>query len=625
MKANKLITISVILLLVASLRITAQNDRAASQPIPGPIFKNGEAQVVPEFSNPSEWIREELWVETSFDSDLDSKPDRMHVFVTRPRQTDSFDLKLPVIYMSSPYYGLKILDLMSQKKKHFWDIDQEIGDIPKPHKHKNPKTNSKRPMLAMYYDRTWVPRGYVMVYSSSPGTGLSDGAPTIGGENESLAPKAVIDWLCGRARGFTTRTGTTEVSAYWSSGKVGMTGTSYDGTLCLAAATTGVEGLEAIIPVAPVSSWYHYYRSNGLVRSPGGYPGEDVDVIYDFINSGDKSKRKNNNLRIRDSLLVKNQDRVTGDYNAFWDSRDYLNQIGNMKAAMLMSHGFNDWNVMPEQSFRFYQAALEKGIPVQLYYHQDDHGGDPPMKMMNRWFTRYLFGVENGVEEDAPVWIVRERNTLPTPYSSFPDADAEMVLLYLKKTANQDGMLLSEKPEAQSSITFTDDASVEGKLLTDSQNAGLRLLFVTAPLKEELRISGTPKITIRLACDKPAANLSVWLVSLPWEEGKGVAVYDNIITRGWADPQNYQSLSHGEKLKPGEFYTVTFSLMPDDQIIRKGEQIGLMIFSSDYEFTLRPEPGTIITVDLDETQIALPVVGGKTSFHQAVPEKTNTP
>ena len=598
----------------------AQQTGASDPTIPGPVIKNGEAQVVQEFSNPSEWIREELWVEAPFDSDLDGKPDRMHVFVTRPRQTDSFDLKLPVIYMSSPYYGLKLLDMMTQKKKHFWNIDHELGEVPKPHKHKNPKTNDNRPLMAMFYDRTWVPRGYVMVYSSSPGTGMSDGAPTIGGENESLAPKAVIDWLCGRGKGYTTRTGTTEISANWCSGKVGMTGTSYDGTLCLAAATTGVEGLEAIIPVAPVSSWYHYYRSNGLVKSPGGYPGEDVDVMYDFINSGDKTRRKGNNQRIRDSLLMKHQDRITGDYNAFWESRDYLSRIGGMKAAMLMSHGFNDWNVMPEQSYRFYTAAKEQGIPVQLYYHQDGHGGDPPMQMMNRWFTRYLHGIENSEMEDSPVWIVREGKQLPTPYSSFPDPDAEVVVLYPKKTSGSDGSLVLENPGLQPNMTFTDNASIKGDLMADSMNARHRLLFVTAPLSEDLRISGTPEVTIRLASSKPAANLSVWLVALPWEEGKDVAVYDNIITRGWADPQNHQSLSESEKLVPGKFYTVTFDLMPDDQVIPRGQQIGLMIFSSDHEFTLRPKPGTVLTIDLNATRLTLPVVGGMKAFTGAFTE-----
>jgi X-Pro dipeptidyl-peptidase len=35
-----------------------------------------------------------------------------------------------------------------------------------------------------------------------------------------------------------------------------------------------------------------------------------------------------------------------------------------------------------------------------------------------------------------------------------------------------------------------------------------------------------------------------------------------------------------------------------------------MIFSSDREFTLQPEPGTMITVDLDGTSVKIPVVGG---------------
>ncbi len=120
--------------------------------------------------------------------------------------------------------------------------------------------------------------------------------------NESLAPKAVIEWLTGKDNGYTSREGNEKVYAFWSTGNVGMTGTSYNGTLPLAAATTGVEGLKAIIPVAPNTSYYHYYRSNGLVRSPGGYLGEDIDVLYEFIHSGDPEKRAFGNKTIRDDL-----------------------------------------------------------------------------------------------------------------------------------------------------------------------------------------------------------------------------------------------------------------------------------------------------------------------------------
>jgi X-Pro dipeptidyl-peptidase len=574
-----------------------------------PIFENGEAQVVDAFSDPSKWIRHDLWVETEFDSDGDGKLDRMHVDVTRPEQTETEGLKLPVVYESSPYYA----GTAGLGDGIFWDVRHELGEAGKPRKHPEVTRIGERPIISNSQINTWVPRGYVVVHSSSPGTGLSDGAPTVGGDNESLAPKAVIDWLCGRAKGYTERNGNTEVKAYWSTGKVGMTGTSYNGTLPLAAATTGVEGLEAIIPIAPNTSYYHYYRSNGLVRSPGGYLGEDIDVLYDFIHSGDESKRARNNKVVRDTEMKNGQDRITGDYNDFWAGRDYLNDMGPMKAALLMSHGFNDWNVMPEHSYRIYDKAREKGLPVQIYYHQNGHGGPPPISMMNRWFTKYLHGIDNGVENDPKAWIVREDDKVenPTSYEDYPNPKATEVSLFLTKGAPEKGQLSTSKPQKQGTETLVDNYSFSGSSLAQAEITNHRLIYVTPPLSEDVHISGIPKIKIRLASSKPAANLSVWLVSLPWTERRNTKITDNIITRGWADPQNHKSLTESGPLVPNKFYEMEFVLMPDDQIIPKGQQIGLMIFSSDKEFTLWPEPGTELTVDLDRTQLVLPVVGGK--------------
>jgi X-Pro dipeptidyl-peptidase len=73
-----------------------------------------------------------------------------------------------------------------------------------------------------------------------------------------------------------------------------------------------------------------------------------------------------------------------------------------------------------------------------------------------------------------------------------------------------------------------------------------------------------------------------------------------------------------EPLVEGEFRTVEFDLQPDDQVIQEGEQIGLMIFSSDRDFTLWPEPGTKLTFDLDETKLILPVVGGPDALRAAI-------
>jgi X-Pro dipeptidyl-peptidase len=580
-----------------------------------PKFVDGEAQVVDAFK--SDWIQHDLWVETTFDTDGDGKMDRMHVSVTRQSQTDSEKLRVPVIYQSSPYYT----GTGSNDKRFMWTPLQQLGQVPK--KHENPPAipqKSMRPVLSREHLSEWVPRGFAVVHSSSPGTGLSQGCPTVGGPNESLAPKAVIDWLNGRANGYTTVDGDEKVTAYWCTGKVGMTGTSYNGTLALAAATTGVDGLEAIIPVAPNTSYYHYYRSNGLVRHPGGYMGEDIDVLYDFINSGNPERREYCDCNVRDKEMMDGFDRFNGDYNDFWAHRDYLNQLGTMKAAMLMSHAFNDWNVMPEHSIRIYQAIKAKGLPTQLYMHQGGHGGPPPIKMMNRWFSHYLYGLENSVEKDEPVWIVREgkpRNQ-PSPYSAYPHSDSKPVGLKPKSGGVKLGSLVlqtSADSTIQGKEILIDNFSFSGPVLAKAEWSNHRMLYATQPLQQDLHISGTPRLKVRIASNKPAACLSVWLVSLPWTGSERIT--DDVISRGWADPQN-KSMRHSELLKPGEFRDVEFELQPEDQVIRKGEQIGLMIFSSDRDFTLWQEPGTELTIDLDATQLDLPIVGGESSLENAL-------
>ena len=605
-----------------------------------PVFVDGQAQVVPAFEDQDQWIRERLWVETEFDSDGDKKPDRMHVDVVRQRQTETEGLRVPVVYESSPYFAGT-----SGPRQFLWDVNQELGAEPPP--------RTSQPEIEFRADRTnvsnsqvntWVPRGFAVVHSEAPGTGLSTGCPTVGGPPEELAPKAVIDWLNGRAKGYTTVDGTAEVTATWATGKVGMTGTSYNGTIPLAAATTGVDGLAAIIPIAPNTSYYHYYRSNGLIRHPGGWLGEDIDFLYDFVHSQDPARRAVCNKIYRDGQYVEGRDRVTGDYNTFWAERDLLNKLDNVKAAVLMAHAFNDWNVVPEHSVRI-SEALKGQVPLMQYFHQGGHGGAPPLELMNKWFTRYLYGVENGIEKEPKAWVVREAppvdpsapapargrgrgNTLPpTPYADYPNPAASMVEFRLRPGGAAMGGLA---PAVGTSVvsaeaeTLVDNVEFGAPALAAAATSPHRLLYATPELSAPVHISGTARVTVRMAASKPAANLSVYLVQLPWIDGPiGTS---NLITRGWADPQNHAALvsggnfkgmRRGEPLIPGEFVTLTFDLQPDDQIIPAGKRIGLMIFSSDRDFTLWPKPGTELSVDINMTRIQVPIVGGSAAFTAA--------
>lgn len=595
-----------------------------------PVFVNGQAQIVPAFKEKSEWIKQELWVETEFDSDGDGQRDRMHVDVTRPRQTDTENLKVAVIYESSPYFA------GTMKNQKMWDVKHELGATPPPRPVNVPATFIPvRPQISTSEIDTWVPRGFAVVHSEAPGTGLSQGCPTVGGAPEELAPKAVIDWLNGRAKGYTSIDGQEEVKATWATGKVGMTGTSYNGTIPLAAATTGVAGLEAIIPIAPNTSYYHYYRSHGLVRHPGGYLGEDIDQLYDFIYSGHPDKRAYCNATIRDGLYPANFDRLHGDYNDFWAERDLLTKIKGVKAATLLAHGQQDWNVVPEHSIRIYEALKKQGVPTQLYLHQGGHGGGtPPLEMRNRWFSHYLYGVDNGVEQDARAMIMREnaeRGSAPTPYLDFPHPEAVLLPFELGAGGNGIGYLRLQNSAATSSKPmrekktaqvekWIDDVQFKGDALASAKQSPHRLLYATPELKNALHLSGTPTVKLRLAVNKPAANLSVWLVSLPFDPKEvGSKGQRGVITRGWADPQNHASLKHpgnydsklaGQPLVPGQFVELVFDLQPIDKIIPAGQRIALMIMASDQEFTLWPKAGTELSLDWAASELILPVVGG---------------
>ena len=169
-RTRALPVVAVVGLLVAS---ALSPSVVAAAPV-GPIFDEGQAQIVPEFQSSSGWVRQHLWVESEFDTDGDGKLDRMFVDVTRPGQTDTEGLKVPVVYETSPYYA----GTASTQSQYFWNINVELGVQPPP--------RTSPPAIPFQANRTsisnsevnnWVPRGFAVVHSDSVGTGPIRGLP----------------------------------------------------------------------------------------------------------------------------------------------------------------------------------------------------------------------------------------------------------------------------------------------------------------------------------------------------------------------------------------------------------------------------------------------------------------
>ena len=117
-----------------------------------------------------------------------------------------------------------------------------------------------------------------------------------------------------------------------------MIGTSYNGTIPEAVATTGVEGLEAIVPISAISDWYDYYRANGMVRAPhsssnpsgnnNAFQGEDLDVLADVVYSRARRDRRPRTIcqPVIDDL-ERHIDRATGNRSGFWQERNYMKDV----------------------------------------------------------------------------------------------------------------------------------------------------------------------------------------------------------------------------------------------------------------------------------------------------------
>ncbi|HEX6021995.1 MAG TPA: CocE/NonD family hydrolase [Solirubrobacter sp.] len=607
-------------------------------------FRSGMAQPVLS-GDPGDWVDGEVWVESDSDSDGDGRRDRIHVDFTLP----DTNAKVPVIYQASPYFA-------GIGTPSNWLVDHALG-APSRRPPQTPfKPFDTSPNISSEHEAVWVPRGFAVVHSESPGTGESDGCPSAGGPNETLAATAVIDWLNGRRPAFTSRAGSRPAPLVdWHNGRTAMVGTSYDGTLAVAAAATGVEGLAAIVPVSAISDWYDYYRANGLVRAPHSRPGgtgpnafqgEDLDVLADALTA-------RRICRPATRALKRVVGRDTGDRTAVWRERAF--DLSRIKAATLVAHGGDDFNVMTKHAAQLYEAVKANGTPHLIYLHRGGHGGEPPHFLTNLWLTRYLWGVENGVEALPRAWVVREPAFCPSRTAivvgihsrtrtltvnsaaalrvgltvTLPGAgerviaaipDPTQVTLNARVRRVADGARLrvrcgpanptpyAEWPDPSAAdtvinlrgapVTFTDNGRVRSAtaLLRDRSH---RFLHLTAPLPKRVRISGTPRVTLKVAFSKPRANLSVALVRLP--DGK-------ILTRGWIDPQNRTADAVSEPVVPATFYTLTFALQPKDVIVPAGRRLGLMVFSTDREYTIRPAPGTRITLDPRASTLTLPLV-----------------
>jgi X-Pro dipeptidyl-peptidase len=614
---------------VALLALTATPAAAVPAPV-GIVVADGVTQPVFDYTQA---IRERLSVETAIDSDRDGRRDRVEVRVIRPAETER-GLKVPVIFQPSPYYaGLN--DVPNHD-----DIDR---DDPAGRRAAGGADRAAETIVfAGYLDNYFVPRGYAVVFADSIGTGGSTGCPTSGDGNETLGMKAVVDWLNGRARGFDASGAA--APADWTTGKVGMMGVSYNGTLPNAVASTGVRGLETIVPIAAISNWYDYYRANGGVVAPFPFQGEDLDVLARLVLT-----RQNPEVcaGLMDEIEQR-QDRETGDYSPFWHERNYMRDVGKVRASVLLVHGLNDWNVRTKQSVQWWNALAARDVPRKIWLHQGPHT-DPFnvrraewISTLHRWFDFWLHGLRNGIMSEPMADVETAPNQWGT-HRNWPVPGTVPVPLFLGPATGKPGDTrpgtLGRWPTGFGTTqSFVDDTAQTAEQLVDNELAvdPNRLAYLTAPLTGDVRLSGTPRVTMRASLAGRSPYLTALLVdygsdvrfaglvTVPGQDCIAPGIPEDpgcfnkrayrtqetplkIVTRGWLDVRNRYSISRETPIEPGRTYTVTWDMQPQDHIFKAGHRIGLVLISTDRDHTLRYRTGTTVEAELGLSHILLPL------------------
>ena len=590
-------------------------------------------------------IREVVYVESRIDSDQDGLPDLIKVNIIRPR----YEGKIPAVMTASPYHqGTN--DKASDKALYNMNVDlekKEAGTI----QVSQPTLELVDPVgeaqLVSEAEETLthinssytlndylLARGFANLYVSGLGTKDSQGLMTNGDYRQIEAYKNVIDWLNGRCRAFTDHSRQRQIKADWSNGKVATTGLSYLGTMSNGLATTGVDGLEVIIAEAGISSWYNYYRENGLVTSPGGYPGEDFDSLAELTYS--RALRAGDYLRhhaahLEDLERLKEQiDRKTGDYNQFWHDRNYLLQADNVKAEVVFTHGSQDWNVKPLHVYQMFQA-LPSHIKKHLFYHNGAHvylnnwQSIDFRESMNALLSKKLLGYDSNYELPTVIW---QDNTGEQSWTSLED--------FGNQTAQRTFSLGDSEKVIQNRYA-TEDYERYGKayptFLTDLYQDKAQQVTIDLPIEKDLHLNGKVRLHLRLQSSTDKGLLSAQLMELgskkylqPYPAVLSVRTLDNgryhmldnltelpfkeagqrVITKGYLNLQNRHDLLQVEPVTPGEWMEFDFELQPTIYKLEKGTTLRLVLYTTDFEITVRDQTDYQLTIDLANSSLTLP-------------------
>jgi X-Pro dipeptidyl-peptidase len=627
-----------------------------------PVVTIGEdGKTAPVFDY-TQAVRERVFIpQPGVDQDGNGKMDFVTADIIRPRT----EAKVPAIIDPSPYYTTVCRGNETQCMAD-WDGDG---------------VNDRWPL---FYDNYFVPRGYAYMLGQMLGTGYTtEGCPNHGGPEDIAGEKSIVDWLNGRVPAYKAADVTSpQVVADWHNGSSAMIGKSYDGTLANGVAATGVDGLKTIVPISAISAWYHYSRTGG-VRHNTNYPGGSLNRTI----TGRDEPRPGVNLPDRRPLCEDLNAFVNtidgdahGDVNEFWRARDYVKDADKIEAAVFAVHGFQDDNVRMDHLGLWWDALKANGVPRKLWLMRTGHTDPFEVRRaawvdtLHRWFDHYLQGVEGGIEDEPAVTVEDEMDVWNT-YADWPVPGTSTVNVFLRGVSEAAPGVLAGNAGGNTgarTLSFVGSNSVgETRYISEPDGAQTnRRVFLSPPLKADVRLSGTARLDLKASLSTEQSNLGVLVVDYSatpftmvsrsndgitqtddrtcWgaaSDGTACTIGDACtappetvdhacyrevtkrtqdvtqwrVTRGGLDSSNRDSLWYQDAtpVTIGAKDEFSITTMPTTHTFEAGHRIGIILTGHLIGRTDASEggppatDGSVITVDTKASKVQLPIVGGR--------------
>ena len=506
-----------------------------------PVFENGLAQPVFPFTDgktgekydpaTSDIVRYCVYVESDYDMDGDGKRDLVKVFVQVPRSAIEGNYKAATLFEARPYCAgvqedgydhMKEVAEKEYRKFDLADLDHKAAprvpsgsasamDLALKADPSDWYYKDKGSTNSMVYENIdsfnyYLVRGFAVIVSAGFGALGSDGFNYVGSEYERDAFKSVVEWIHGDRVAYADREGTITTKADWANGNVAMTGRSYAGTMPFAVATTGVEGLKTIVPVAGIADWYSQQNMQGAQRY---WPKEMLNSFLAYYcssryNDSTLSERQLDDIAAFHHELSLQQLKCGFDYDEkFWGSGNYRLNADKIKCPALIVQGLNDENVSTKQFEMMLKSFQKAGQTVKAILHQGPHitptmpnkgygiliDGKFYDDIVNEWLSHYLYGVENQAENMPAVLVQTNHDQRKWETSASWDTGHNM-----KLTSGSTGTAVIDTDWEAAGISAKNFDDVMG---TTSTNMGQR--YVTRPFEKAVTIQGTVYLHLKAA------------------------------------------------------------------------------------------------------------------------------